>query len=275
MDKIPEHFNAVDVELAGSNLVEASAGTGKTYSIAILALRLLLEKELTIKEILMVTFTKAAVSELEERIRLFVRQAYRGCEGEVIEDATIARIVARAQEQSGTERVRELLNEARLFLDETSVMTIHSFCQQSLNEFAFETDQLFGAEILQDTSALIEQEVNRFWRENVTLLEPDLLKALLKLGLCRQMLYDMVGKQMDGSRYLSYDPTIRYSFTPDDQYAMMEGIRAAEEALKSYLEELWAQVESSADQLRSICESNTHARKGLLPMLGNPEALLS
>ncbi|HET8829092.1 MAG TPA: UvrD-helicase domain-containing protein, partial [Pelobium sp.] len=63
-------FNASTVALEGTNLIEASAGTGKTYSIAILVLRLLLEKNISIKEILMVTFTKAAVAELEERIRL-------------------------------------------------------------------------------------------------------------------------------------------------------------------------------------------------------------
>ena len=58
-------FDAATVGLNGSNLVEASAGTGKTYSIAILVLRLLLEKKIAIKEILMVTFTKAAVAELD------------------------------------------------------------------------------------------------------------------------------------------------------------------------------------------------------------------
>lgn len=275
MEKIREQFNATDVALDGSNLIEASAGTGKTYSIAILVLRMLLEKELSIKEILMVTFTKAAVSELEERIRLFVRQAYRTCEGEDIEDATIARIVARAQEQSGTERVRELLNEARLFLDETSVMTIHSFCQQSLSEFAFETDQLFGAEILQDTSALIEQEVNRFWRENVTMLEPALLKALLKVGLCRQMIYEMIGKHLDGMRYLSYDPHKKYSFTQEEQGAILENITQAEAVYNAFQSELCAQVERSGEQLRGLCEGNSHARKGVLPTLDDPQAFLA
>jgi exodeoxyribonuclease V beta subunit len=76
-DKEYKPFNASTVELHGSNLIEASAGTGKTYSIAILVLRLVLEQKLSVKEILMVTFTKAAVAELEERIRLFIKQAYK------------------------------------------------------------------------------------------------------------------------------------------------------------------------------------------------------
>ena len=71
-----KQFDALQVPLEGSNLIEASAGTGKTYSIAVLALRMIIEKGLTVKQILMVTFTNAAVAELELRIRLFVRQAY-------------------------------------------------------------------------------------------------------------------------------------------------------------------------------------------------------
>ena len=153
-------FDAFAVTLEGSNLIEASAGTGKTYSIAILVLRLLLEKKYSIKEILIVTFTKAAVAELEERIRLFIRNAYRVSEGEVIKDGTINSLVERSIKDHGHEAIKALLKEATLFLDETAVMTIHSFCQQTLNEFAFETNQLFNAELLQDTSGIMEEETN-------------------------------------------------------------------------------------------------------------------
>ena len=71
-----KNFNATDIDLAGVKLIEASAGTGKTYSIAILVLRLLFEKQMPLNKILMVTFTNAAVAELQLRVRLFVRQAY-------------------------------------------------------------------------------------------------------------------------------------------------------------------------------------------------------
>jgi len=67
--KAMQKFDAENVPLQGSNLIEASAGTGKTYSIAILMLRLILEQRIAVKEVLMVTFTKAAVAELQDRIR--------------------------------------------------------------------------------------------------------------------------------------------------------------------------------------------------------------
>src|SRR5690606_19789504 len=110
------NFVASDVSLSGSNLIEASAGTGKTYSIAILVLRLILEQKLSIKKILMVTFTKAAVAELEERIRLFVRTAYKNANGEEIDDLTIRLLVDRSIGQWGDEEVIELLKEAKLLL---------------------------------------------------------------------------------------------------------------------------------------------------------------
>ena len=81
-----ENFNALTVPLDSSNLIEASAGTGKTYSIAILVLRLILEKRFSLRQILMVTFTKAAVAELEQRIRLFIHSAYRISNNEKIDE---------------------------------------------------------------------------------------------------------------------------------------------------------------------------------------------
>ena len=62
-------FAADTVSLDGKHLVEASAGTGKTYAIATLYVRLLTETELTVGQILVVTFTEAATAELRERLR--------------------------------------------------------------------------------------------------------------------------------------------------------------------------------------------------------------
>ena len=189
-------FNASSVPLAGSNLIEASAGTGKTYSIAILTLRLILENEIPIKEILMVTFTKAAVAELEERIRLFIRQAYKASRRDGIADGTIRALVERAMAASGEEKVRTLLHEAVLFLDETSVLTIHSFCQQTLNEFAFETGQLFGAELVQDTAVMLQEEMNKFWRKHVTGIPVDMLRHLQQSGLSRASISAVVREHL-------------------------------------------------------------------------------
>ena len=71
----PNTFNLVKNPLAGFNLIDASAGTGKTYTICSLVLRLILEKDLSIDQILVVTYTEAATEDLRDRIRQKLRLA--------------------------------------------------------------------------------------------------------------------------------------------------------------------------------------------------------
>ena len=145
-----KNFEVTSVELSKSNLIEASAGTGKTYSIAILVLRLVIEKGISIKEILMVTFTKAAVAELEERIRIFLKSALLVAENKKISDTLIQKIVEDYIIKTNRNLVLNRLKNAVLSLDESSVLTIHSFCQNTLSEFAFETNQLFDSETIEN-----------------------------------------------------------------------------------------------------------------------------
>ena len=159
-------FNVLTVELQGSKLIEASAGTGKTYSISILVLRMIIEKNIPIEKILMVTFTKAAVAELESRIRKFVRLAYRFASGKAIHDTTIKEAIGKLNEEK-----KELLRKAVQSLDSISVMTIHSFCQKTIDEFTFETNQSFDYEVVQDDSSILSDLVNVYRREVVNTIE--------------------------------------------------------------------------------------------------------
>jgi exodeoxyribonuclease V beta subunit len=202
---INTNFNPETVILAGSNLIEASAGTGKTYSIAILTLRLIIEKNIPIEKILMVTFTKAAVAELETRVRSFVRLALKVSRGEDIEDKTIERMV-KAQmviQNEETVTVEEKLSTAQDFLDETSVLTIHSFCQRTLSEFSFETSQIFGAETItpDEFNQITEDAFNKFWRERITTIKTELLELMLASELKHEEVLKLV-KQAFGGKML-------------------------------------------------------------------------
>jgi exodeoxyribonuclease V beta subunit len=180
-----EKFDVRKVALEKTNLIEASAGTGKTFSIALLAVRLITEKGMAIPNILMVTFTNAAVAELESRIRSFIRDAFTyvetGAEEDINEDLVF--VLDKAVEKQGKEQVLQNLHNSMLFLDETSIFTIHSFCQRTLTEFAFETNQAFENEIASDTSPFVEEAVKKFWRERITMLETGLLIKLLEKDL--------------------------------------------------------------------------------------------
>lgn len=255
-----KEFDVKTVELKGSNLIEASAGTGKTYSIAILVLRMLLEKQIPIQEILMVTFTNAAVAELEDRIRLFVREAKRCADGQEIEDGLIEEIVKKSIEDKGQEAVARLLKLAVLNLDETSVMTIHGFCQQTLNEFAFETGQLFGAELLQNSSSILEEEIQKFWRTHVTTIQKDLLAYLTEQNMGLEPLSGYVQSHLSGKTYLFYDENEVYDFEDKMQSEAYEKIQILDEKYRQKAEEVNQYLAQNIDQLEEIASNNRYAK---------------
>lgn len=284
-----KNFNASTVELEGSNLIEASAGTGKTYSIAVLTLRLILEKKISVKEILMVTFTKAAVAELEERIRLFVRQGYKASKGEKIQDTTITALVEKAIKDSSAKEVESVLKEAVLFLDETSVLTIHSFCQQTLNEFAFETSQLFGADIIPDTTALLEEEVNVFWRENVTNLPIEFLRQLEikkpaksflkpKKGVIKfhpSILVSVIKTHLEGKRYFIYKPNKNYQINEDEYLDIIQSLQNITSKVQIKWDYIIQTVKDDADHLKEISKANSHAVKKHYALIDEPDEFLN
>lgn len=193
-------FNVLTVELTGSNLIEASAGTGKTYSIAILALRLIIEKEIPIEKILMVTFTKAAVAELESRIRKFVRVAYKFASGKAIDEPTIKEVVGEPNEDKIT-----LLRKAVQSLDSLSVMTIHSFCLQTIDEFTFETNQSFDYEIVQDHALILSDLVHTYRREVVNTIEDYEWFKKINSYLKFDKMADILKKCLEGKTFLDID----------------------------------------------------------------------
>ncbi len=221
-------FNAATVALQGSNLIEASAGTGKTYSIALLVLRLVIEEGIPLREILMVTFTRAAVAELQTRIRFFISQSSRCAEGEPIKDAAIADIVDKGKALHGEEKLVQMLRDTRLLIDEMAVQTIHGFCQLTLREFAFETGQPFTSEQV-SLDSLLEEALNKFWRRHVNTL-PALLLTGLDPDVVRAQMAAAVQNHLGGKTYFGYEERTKYRMSDGmtaDWVREMEGKREA------------------------------------------------
>ena len=151
-------FDASTVALEGSNLIEAAAGTGKTYSIEGLFVRLIVEQHVPVEQILTVTFTQAATAELRQRIyqrlvnadRLLSAGSWRGGPGE-------------PQPEQAAVRVRRALMD----FDQAAIYTIHGFCQRILHEYAFETGSSFDAKVVPDQSRILREIAQDFWRMNV------------------------------------------------------------------------------------------------------------
>ena len=170
-------FDPLTCPLSGINLIEASAGTGKTTNISRIFLRLLLEKDLTVDQILVVTFTEAATEELRLRIRRDIRAAFDvfsagpakqvlDSESSFIRDLFAAMTDSSKAEVSSSTGVskigsieigRERLQLALSVFDEAAIYTIHGFCRRVLKDHAFESSSLFDTELITDQSALLQE----------------------------------------------------------------------------------------------------------------------
>ncbi len=158
-------LNLFEIPLEGTHLIEASAGTGKTYTIASLYVRLLLETTLRVREILVVTYTEAATGELRGRIREKVRAALKCFVSGEGDDPFLLGLVRRTADCG--QAVRRLEYALRRF-DEASIFTIHGFCQRVLSELAFESRVLFDHELITDQTELLRETVGDFYRMHFT-----------------------------------------------------------------------------------------------------------
>ncbi|MCP8464677.1 exodeoxyribonuclease V subunit beta [Pseudomonas sp. ZM23] len=161
--------------LHGSRLIEASAGTGKTFTIALLYVRLVLDhggeqaafgRPLSPPEILVVTFTEAATQELRERIRARLSEAARCFADPAGEHDGL---LAELRDSYAAERwpgCARLLRLAAEWMDEAAVSTIHSWCYRMLREHAFDSGSLFTQDLAADQSELLAEAVRDYWRRN-------------------------------------------------------------------------------------------------------------
>ena len=152
-------------------LIEASAGTGKTFSITSRFILLLVDLTLQVGQILVLTFTEAATAELRERIRLRIREVRDVLESgrlDAMEDIglrTGLQAVLTGPEEH-TQAVKRLTN-ALIAFDEASIFTIHGFCRRVLSEQAFASGADFTAEVLTDDLPLLEEVVADFARSHL------------------------------------------------------------------------------------------------------------
>lgn len=165
----------------GTNLIEASAGTGKTYTIAGLFLRMVVENELVVSEILVVTFTRAATEELKDRIYSLLITARNCFNNKPTEDEFLLSLKANMGDKV-PDCLKRIKNAIRDF-DECAVYTIHGFCQRMLVENAFESHSLYDSEVITDQSDYILDAVQDFWRSRLYYAPMFLIDEFVKVGI--------------------------------------------------------------------------------------------
>lgn len=189
-------LDVVHVPLSGVHLIEASAGTGKTYTITSLVLRLLVEREIPIESILAVTFTNAATAELKDRVLARIEQARdalareRGeakVETSEVESRISDAVVDHLAGLADRKRVRRLLDRASRDADRAAIFTIHGFAARLLRDHAFESGSREDTELIGDQRALVQDVVTDFWTSRIATLPRGTFEQIGGTSFYRQL----------------------------------------------------------------------------------------
>jgi exodeoxyribonuclease V beta subunit len=196
-----QRLDLFTVPLSGINLIEASAGTGKTHTITGLYLRLVIEAGFAVNQILVVTYTRAATEELRDRIRrrlVQMREVFLHGGGDDFCQALLAHCEQRRLDREIV--IRRLTNGIRGF-DEAAIFTIHGFCQRVLADSAFESGMPFATELLPDQREILQEIVEDFWRQEFYEASPLLVNYLLDEGHSPESLAKQIAPYL-GKPYL-------------------------------------------------------------------------
>ncbi|MES2918321.1 MAG: exodeoxyribonuclease V subunit beta [Pseudomonadota bacterium] len=236
-------MTALDVyrlPLMGTQLIEASAGTGKTWTIAGLYLRLLLETDRALPDILVVTFTKAATAELRERLRDRIVQVETALltESAVItgedEDQFCRWALDAFVDEARTAAIRKLETARRCF-DEAAIYTIHGFCQRILTETQVPA-LLVEPDIVPDERELLGMLAQEAWIRHCN--DDFLADVLQEAGITLELVLDDL-RALLRKPYLS----LQHGASPQ----ALEQLRSARAALLAQWE---AEASAIADDLR-------------------------
>ena len=169
-------LDPLTLPLRGTRLIEASAGTGKTFTIAALYVRLVLGHgdtglpALLPSQVLVMTFTKAATRELSHRIRSRLVEAaacFRGAQPLERYDTFLQSLLAAYPDPAKREEAAWRLASAAESMDEAAVFTIDAWCQRMLREHAFDSGSLFDEELQPNETALLLEAAADYWRQQV------------------------------------------------------------------------------------------------------------
>ena len=183
MTDTAESLDPLRLPMIGERLIEASAGTGKTFTIAALYLRLLLglggeaayPRAISVEELLVVTFTEAATEELRGRIRSNIHELRIACLRGESDNPLYSALLAEIADKDDAAKTL-LLAERQM--DEAAVFTIHGFCQRMLSLNAFESGMLFEQQLIEDESRLRYQACADFWRRHCYPLTRDIAAVI-------------------------------------------------------------------------------------------------
>lgn len=259
MSGAPPDLDPLRLPLRGAHLIEAGAGTGKTWNIAAIYLRLILghgdaaayARPLIPPEILVVTFTEAATEELRGRIRTRLAEAaaaFRAADSPA--DPFIAALRADYAPQDWP-ACAQRLEAAAGWMDEAAISTIHAWCQRMLHEHAFDSGQMFDVRLESDSDDLFTEVTRDYWRQFLTPLAPAHAAEIAAWWPDPQTLASTLARLLGAAETLPPAPP------------PAESMPRAADARARLLAALKAPWPAWADALESLLDAAT-ARKGVV-----------
>jgi len=205
----PAPLQPLRFPLTGSRLIEASAGTGKTYTIAALYVRLVLghgddcayPEALLPPQILVVTFTEAATRELRDRIRSRLTEAARYFRSDLSQVDPLLRELRDAYpEEEAWDGCARRLEIAAQWMDEAAVSTIHGWCNRMLREHAFDSGSPFTQLLETDQRELLADAARDYWRSFVYPLQGTALDLVLTRWSTPDALQQSISSLLESAR---------------------------------------------------------------------------
>ena len=230
---------------AGVRLLEASAGTGKTFALAHLVLRLVTERKLNLKELLVVTFTEAAAAELRDRIGRRLNDALKALLQDQANDSDAQTnapppdavmeewLALHGQDPNTRRTIASNLLEALEGLERADITTIHGFCRRSLRRQALQNGTAMEVCLESDSQHLCQEVAYDYWEHQVLALPADNVSGLLHAGLSADQLSHALSR-------LDSDCAVRIAGTEGAQ----DQERPLIECFEHWLQSSWTEFEA-------------------------------
>ncbi len=256
MNEQPRPLRPTVLPLRGAHLIEASAGTGKTYNITRIYLRMLLHRRVGVESILVMTFTRAATEELRRRIADELRAALAGWPRLIEEDPFYRELAAALPDEEGDpgEAARARLRNALLLLDEAPIHTLHGFCKRVLTERAFDSGIAFDLEMESDTRELALESVRDAYRR-LARAQPDAYARLSQRWPTPEDFQREFAPLIQNHRPLESDtPEAVEARWQERRRALDAGLRANEDTILAALVDAHKQREQRLTEWRALRE---------------------
>ena len=219
MSDEPAAFDIRDPLPSGTTLLEASAGTGKTWTIGALVTRWVAEGRVTLEQMLIVTFGRAASQELRERVRSQLVEAERALAdpAAVTDPSDLVALLLDVDEAERAER-RQRLRDALGAFDGATIATTHQFCQLVLRSLGVAGDTDAEATLVEDLDDLLVEVVDDLYLRRFGDVDGlPLLTHAQALGLARQAVGDPQARLAPGSDEVDVESLagVRVAFAAD------------------------------------------------------------